>query len=289
MELFQRAVADHLAGRLRRADAKYRWLLSIRPEHAEAWHLRGIIAHDSGSHEAAVGYIGRAIAPEPGPGGLPRQPRQRLVLPRPHGGSGDELPRGTAAAAGVSRGVQQSRQCSAQSRPAAGGGGELPCGAGPRPHFPEVYSNLGNVLRDLAASGGGERKLPGGAAPAPRLSRSPHEPRARTAARRTARGGLGGDRVALAHAAHEGGRAEFSGAVVGGRADRRSRHPAARRARFRRHAAILPLCAAGRRRARTVLEVQRPLRPLLSGLPGLAAILAYGEQAAALSTCTVRW
>ncbi len=67
----------------------------------------------------------------------------------------------------------------------------------------------------------------------------------------------------------------FSGAAMEWRADRRPRH-SHRRTGHRRHAAIrryVPLVAA---QARAILEVPAPLAPLLSRLPGNAAIAVRG-------------
>ena len=56
------AVRHHQAGRLQAAEQIYRQILAVEPNHADAWHLLGVIARQMGEHEAAVEYIGRAIA-----------------------------------------------------------------------------------------------------------------------------------------------------------------------------------------------------------------------------------
>jgi protein O-GlcNAc transferase len=60
-DLFQRGVADHRAGRLEQARAAYHQLLTITPAHADALHLLGLIARQTGRHDLAVEYIGQAI------------------------------------------------------------------------------------------------------------------------------------------------------------------------------------------------------------------------------------
>src|SRR3972149_10668940 len=56
----QAAVAHHLAGRLPEAEAIYRQILQAEPNHPDALHLLGVIAHQAGKHEIAVEYITRA-------------------------------------------------------------------------------------------------------------------------------------------------------------------------------------------------------------------------------------
>ena len=55
------AVQHHQAGRLQAAEQIYRQILAVEPDHADALHLLGVIASQSGRHEDAVQYIGRAI------------------------------------------------------------------------------------------------------------------------------------------------------------------------------------------------------------------------------------
>lgn len=55
------AVQHHEAGRLREAEVIYRQILATQPNHAEAHHLLGLIAHHCGRNEAAVELIRRAI------------------------------------------------------------------------------------------------------------------------------------------------------------------------------------------------------------------------------------
>ena len=59
------ALQHHQAGRLSEAEALYRQILQAQPNHADALHLLGVIAHQVGKHEIAVQYITRAIALNP--------------------------------------------------------------------------------------------------------------------------------------------------------------------------------------------------------------------------------
>jgi tetratricopeptide (TPR) repeat protein/SAM-dependent methyltransferase len=64
-ETIQLALQQHQAGRLAEAETLYRQILQTEPNHADALHLLGVIAHQSGKHEIAVEYIARAIALNP--------------------------------------------------------------------------------------------------------------------------------------------------------------------------------------------------------------------------------
>lgn len=55
------ALQHHEAGRLSEAEAIYRQILIVQPQHAEAHHLIGVIAHQRGQEEVAVKWISRAI------------------------------------------------------------------------------------------------------------------------------------------------------------------------------------------------------------------------------------
>jgi tetratricopeptide (TPR) repeat protein len=60
-QLLQTALHYHRAGRLLDAETLYRQILAREPAHAEATHLLGMIAHQSGQHAQAVELITRAI------------------------------------------------------------------------------------------------------------------------------------------------------------------------------------------------------------------------------------
>jgi len=63
--LFDKAVQAHQAGQFSEADAAYRQILDADPGHADANHLLGVLALQTGNHEAAVQLIERAIAANP--------------------------------------------------------------------------------------------------------------------------------------------------------------------------------------------------------------------------------
>jgi tetratricopeptide (TPR) repeat protein len=56
------AMRLHQAGRLGDAEAVYRAILQDQPEHADALHLMGLLAHQAGRHEEAIEFIRRALA-----------------------------------------------------------------------------------------------------------------------------------------------------------------------------------------------------------------------------------
>ncbi len=56
------AIQHHQAGRLPEAEQGYRRILAADPNYAAAWHLLGVIAHQTGKHELAVSTIQRAIS-----------------------------------------------------------------------------------------------------------------------------------------------------------------------------------------------------------------------------------
>jgi predicted O-linked N-acetylglucosamine transferase (SPINDLY family) len=64
--VFQTALARHQAGDLAQAKRGYERILEVDPDHAEALHLLGVIAHQLGKSEVAVQIIGKALAIEPG-------------------------------------------------------------------------------------------------------------------------------------------------------------------------------------------------------------------------------
>ncbi len=61
MTELDRALDHHQAGRLEEAETLYREVLAREPEHPDALHLLGVIAHQSGEQEKAVTLIGQAI------------------------------------------------------------------------------------------------------------------------------------------------------------------------------------------------------------------------------------
>jgi tetratricopeptide (TPR) repeat protein len=60
--LFEAAFADHQAGRLGEAGAAYQRIIDAAPNHSDAWHLLGVVAHQLDRNDLAAEYIGRAVA-----------------------------------------------------------------------------------------------------------------------------------------------------------------------------------------------------------------------------------
>jgi predicted O-linked N-acetylglucosamine transferase (SPINDLY family) len=59
------AVEHHQAGRLEPAAQIYRQILAAEPDHADAWHLLGVVHYQRGEHEQAIEAIIRAIQRRP--------------------------------------------------------------------------------------------------------------------------------------------------------------------------------------------------------------------------------
>ena len=60
------AIAHHQAGRLQEAERLYKEIIRANPEHADAIHLLGVIAHQAGHQQTAVDLISEAIDLEAG-------------------------------------------------------------------------------------------------------------------------------------------------------------------------------------------------------------------------------
>jgi tetratricopeptide (TPR) repeat protein len=63
--LLQRAVQLHQVGQLSGAGALYRKILEVDPEHPDALHLLGVIAHQAGNNDEAIDLIQRALRHRP--------------------------------------------------------------------------------------------------------------------------------------------------------------------------------------------------------------------------------
>ena len=61
----ENAVALHQQGQLGQAEAIYRQILNIEPRNANALHLMGVVALQTGAHKNAVDKIGQAIEINP--------------------------------------------------------------------------------------------------------------------------------------------------------------------------------------------------------------------------------
>jgi tetratricopeptide (TPR) repeat protein len=109
------AIQHHQGGRLQAAEQIYRQILQAEPNQADAIHLLGVIAHQMGEHEVAIGCIQRAI----GLDGRASAYHNNL------GEAYRALGRMPEAVACYRRAVEL------------------------KPDYAEAHSNLGNVLKDL--------------------------------------------------------------------------------------------------------------------------------------------
>lgn len=64
-DALKNGLAHHNAGRLKEAEAEYRRILAASPDHADANHLLGVIAHQRGDHRAGIALIEKALAQRP--------------------------------------------------------------------------------------------------------------------------------------------------------------------------------------------------------------------------------
>ena len=60
-DLMRRGIQEQQAGRLPEAKAVYQQVLDAEPDHADANHLLGVLAHQAGEAEVAVRLITRAV------------------------------------------------------------------------------------------------------------------------------------------------------------------------------------------------------------------------------------
>lgn len=63
-QALQAAVDHHQAGRLQEAESGYRSVLQLEPNHSEALHMFGLLAHQTGNFDIATQLIEKAIAME---------------------------------------------------------------------------------------------------------------------------------------------------------------------------------------------------------------------------------
>lgn len=63
--LLEDALALHQRGELPQAEAIYKSILQISPQDAETWHLLGVVTHQMGNNDLALGYVRKAITLNP--------------------------------------------------------------------------------------------------------------------------------------------------------------------------------------------------------------------------------
>jgi len=64
-QLYQQAMQCHQSGKLAEAQALYRQVLALEPNHGDAWHMLAGLAHQSGDNAAALASVRRAIDANP--------------------------------------------------------------------------------------------------------------------------------------------------------------------------------------------------------------------------------
>ena len=64
-EALRIALQHHQSGRLQQAEAIYREILQVQPDHPDALHLLGVIAHQGGLYDLAIERISHAISLNP--------------------------------------------------------------------------------------------------------------------------------------------------------------------------------------------------------------------------------
>lgn len=64
--LLERAIQYHQLEQLAKAQAMYKQILEINPNHPDSLHLLGLIEHQTGNNEEAVNYINMAVHNDPG-------------------------------------------------------------------------------------------------------------------------------------------------------------------------------------------------------------------------------
>jgi Flp pilus assembly protein TadD len=278
-EIFQYGVNCHRGQRLAEAEAAYRQVLALDPEDADALHLLGLVADQTGRPGEAAERIGQAIRLK---GDRPHY-HHNLALALRNLGRLDQAETACRQALALKPDYPLAHSTLGMIERAAGKLDEAAAAyraaLGLQPIFPEALNNLGNVLCQSGDYAGGEAQFRAALA-------QPGSP----AVRREAQYNLA--QVLLLTGRLEEGwryyevRAEVNRAVrtdlIGPAWDGR---PTGERTlllygeqglgdtlQFCRFAPIV--AASG---SRVVLQLQRPLLALLRGLPDLAGITALGD------------
>ncbi len=149
----QTALRLHQAGDFQAAEAGYRKILQTEPGNIDAWHLLGVLAHQTSRNDDAIDYIGRAIS---------RSPSQ-AIFHNNLGAAYRAAGRMTEAQASFARALQlKSDYVDAHSNLAAvlhalgrlaDAQTHLLEALRLNPDFAEAFNNLGNVVRDQGHPG----------------------------------------------------------------------------------------------------------------------------------------
>lgn len=148
-DMLAEALEHHTAGRLNQAEAKYRQLLSIVPDHADGLHLLGMVALQTQRLDLAVDLIGQAVAISP------RSAAYHCSLGNALGAQGqprkavDCFRQAIALSPGMARahhdlGIALARLGQREAAAAA-----FADAIAARPDYAEAHNHRGNALREL--------------------------------------------------------------------------------------------------------------------------------------------
>ena len=175
----QAAVEHHESGQLQDAVRLYQAVLARDPDHPDALHLLGVVAHQLGRPPSG----GRADRPRRSPSARPTPTYHANLAevwrtPGPARPGGRLLPHRPAAPAGLPRGRQQPRAGPAR-KPATGRGGgrALPSRPGTPAGFRHGPQQPGRRPARPGRHRRGRRALPPGRAVRPAAGRGAHQPR----------------------------------------------------------------------------------------------------------------
>jgi tetratricopeptide (TPR) repeat protein len=145
----QLALRYQQAGRLAEAEALYRQVLEVQPNHAPAMHMFGLVAHKTGRNDCALEWVRRSIAIEP------ESPEAHCNL----GAILRALGRPTEAIASYQRAIELRPAFAlphyglglvlAESERLAEAAAEYQKAVQLNPTFAEAHNNLGAVLREI--------------------------------------------------------------------------------------------------------------------------------------------
>jgi predicted O-linked N-acetylglucosamine transferase (SPINDLY family) len=149
-QAFALALAHHRAGRLAEAEQGYRGILLHEPEHADALHLLGVIALQSGNLDSALALVQRAVALRPDAAAC----RNNLGQIFERLGKDDEAVRCYEAAIELDRGYAEAYNnlglARARQDRAAEAEALYRTAIELDPYYAEPHTNLGNLLKDRA-------------------------------------------------------------------------------------------------------------------------------------------
>ena len=146
-DALQAAMRQHQLGQLQEAGRMYQNILARNPNHSDALHLLGVVAHQLGHHPQAAELIGRAIALRAASGRLSRQSRRSLADAGP-ADARSSLAAPRCVCSRISRRRRTTWDC--RCSPAAICRSRSPTSAPPSklsPDFAMAYNNLANGLR----------------------------------------------------------------------------------------------------------------------------------------------